>query len=255
MSSTLAPLPAAAAAVGGVLFARYAYPPNEHAYCGPADAAEVFADATGQQDPRGLRSRAEEFTGAWPYLQLIAAANGVDDPLDPRVVRAYWLGTRPAAAVSLRDLADHVDVRFRRRAGSGWRHLGDALRPGAMPDHAFHVLAVYPWVGLLREGVTEPARSVIESCCIRPGMVASIDGDHAEVTVPTLGWTGNQLVMAGREDRRLQWRRDGFAMVGDDLQPGDHVAVHWDWVCERLQPAEAASLGARLTERLASVRC
>lgn len=253
MTTTLAPLPAAAAAVGGVLFARYAYPPNEHAYCGPADAAEVFADATGQQDPRGLRSRAQEFAGAWPYLRLIAEHNGLDDPLDPRVVRAYWLGTHPVASVPLRALAAHVDARFRHRAGAGWRHLGAALQPGTVPDHAFHVLAVYPWVGLLRDGVTEPARSIIESCCIRPGVVTAVEGDHADVTVPTFGWTGSRLVLAASEVRRLRWRRGGVALV-DDLRPDDHVAVHWDWVCERLDRGTAATLTARLTERVASVR-
>jgi hypothetical protein len=254
MSARLAPLPPAAAVAGGVLFARYAYPPNAHAYCGPADAEEVFADATGQQDPAGLRTRAQEFTGAWPYLQLIADANGVADVLDPRVVQAYWLGSAPAEAVPLRALADHVDRRFRHRAGVGWNHLGAALQPGAIPDHAFHVLAVYPWVGLLREGVTEPARTVLESCCIRPGVVTAIDEQHADVRVPTLDWNGSQLTLAASEDRRFRWRRDGFDLAGD-IRPGDEVAVHWDWICERLDRATAATLTRRLGTRLASVRC
>lgn len=254
MSAGLAPLPPAASLDGGILFARYAYPPNEHAYCGPADAEEVFADATGQQDPRGLRARAQEFTGAWPYLQLIAEANRIRDPLDPRIVRAYWLGTRPASAVSLGMLADHVDGRFRHRAGTGWAHLGAALRPGAIPDHAFHVLAVYPWVGLLRDGVTEPARSVIESCCIRPGVVEEVDTDETVVRVPVLGWDASQLAVVGHERRRLRWRRDGIGPVGV-LAPGDHVSVHWDWVCERLESSAAAALTRHLERRLASVRC
>jgi hypothetical protein len=254
MNVRLAPLPAEASAAGGVLFARYAYPPNERAYCGPADVDEVFADATGQQDPRGSRVRAQEFTGAWPYLRLIADANGLADPLDPRIVQGYWLGTSPASAVPLRALADHVDLRFRHRAGVGWDHLGAALRPGAVPDHAFHVLAVYPWVGLLREGVTEPARSVLESCCIRPGVVSSIDGSHAVVRVPTLDWDGNRLTLAAAEERRFRWRRDGLGLAAE-VRAGDHVTVHWDWVCQRLDPPAAAALTQRLRDRLAAVRC
>jgi hypothetical protein len=250
----LAPLPPPLAATGGVVFARYAYPPNEHAYCGPADAEEVFADATGQQDPRGLRARAQEFTGAWPYLQLIAEANGLGDPLDPRVVRAYWLGEHPVAAVELRSLADHVDRRFRHRAGRGFDHLGTALRPGAVPDHAFHVLAVYPWVGLLREGNAEPARTVLESCAIRPGRVVALDGDRATVSVPTFDWNGSRLTLAAREDRELRWRRDGLSFA-EPLRVGDHVAVHWDWVCERLEAGTARALTRRLRRRLTDVRC
>ena len=37
---------------------------------------------------------AAQFEGAWPYLQLIAASNGIAEPLDPRVVEAYWTGNR-----------------------------------------------------------------------------------------------------------------------------------------------------------------
>ncbi len=40
----------------------------------------------------GLAELARTFEGAWPYLSLIAAANRIDDPLDPRVVEAYWVG-------------------------------------------------------------------------------------------------------------------------------------------------------------------
>jgi hypothetical protein len=254
VTATLRPLPAAASAAGGVLFARFALPPNEHAYCGPSDPEEVLADATGQQDPRGTRARASDFTGAWPYLELIAAANGLRDPLDPRVVRAYWLGDDPVRAVSLPALAEHVDHRFRHRAGTGWQHLGAALRPGTVPDHAFHVLAVYPWVGLLREGVVEPARTVLESCCIRPGVVRRVDGDHAEVALPSFAWDGSRLRLGADVERRLRWRRDGARLV-EALEPGDHVAAHWDWVCTRLDDGHAARLTGRLRDRLAAVRC
>ena len=41
---------------------------------------------------RGLRDLAAGFEGAYPYLELIAAANGIEDPLDTRVVDAYWIG-------------------------------------------------------------------------------------------------------------------------------------------------------------------
>src|SRR5512139_1310757 len=66
---------------GDALFARYAFPPNELGYCGPADTA---VDE--------LVARAREFDGAWPYLRAIADAAGVGDPLDIDVVRTYWVG-------------------------------------------------------------------------------------------------------------------------------------------------------------------
>ena len=44
------------------------------------------------------------FSGAWPYLELIASANAIADPLDARVLEAYWVGSEllegiPAASL------------------------------------------------------------------------------------------------------------------------------------------------------------
>jgi hypothetical protein len=88
-----APVPAPS---GPVLFARYAFPPNHHGYCGPADTLAFFQQGVDGGDD-GLRAMAKEFAGAWPYLELIAHGTGLVDPLDRRVVDAYWVGSpRPA---------------------------------------------------------------------------------------------------------------------------------------------------------------
>lgn len=77
---------------GPVLFARFAYPPNSLGYCGPDDSAAVRDYAVTGTADRGLAELAGMFSGALPYLQLIAAASHIADPLDERVVHAYWLG-------------------------------------------------------------------------------------------------------------------------------------------------------------------
>ena len=75
-------------ATGPVLFARYAYAPNELGYCGPADhRATLEYGAQGVADG-GLRQLAQGFGGAWPYLQVIDAANRIADPLDRPVVES-----------------------------------------------------------------------------------------------------------------------------------------------------------------------
>jgi hypothetical protein len=67
---------------GSPLFARYAFPPNERGLCGPPDNAALRGyAAAGLTDP-DLRRLAGQFEGAWPYLRLIAEANGITDPLD-----------------------------------------------------------------------------------------------------------------------------------------------------------------------------
>ena len=77
---------------GPLLFARYAYPPNELGYCGPTDPGALLESASDGFDLAELAHLATGFAGAWPYLELIAGCNGIADPLDARVVEAYWVG-------------------------------------------------------------------------------------------------------------------------------------------------------------------
>src|SRR5690349_13936576 len=138
---------------GPILFARYAFGPNRLGYCGPDAVVELFEEGTRGGDERALRELAQGFEGAWPYLELIARANRIDDPLDRRVVEAYWLGNELLDAVRPADLGSSLAARFRPRLrADGWRWLAGKPEAGAVPVHAFHVLDVFPRVGLLRSG-------------------------------------------------------------------------------------------------------
>ncbi|CAN5567481.1 hypothetical protein BH23CHL8_BH23CHL8_01340 [soil metagenome] len=75
-------------ASGPILFARYAYGPNRLGLCGPDDTDALFGEGSTDGDERELRELARGFEGALPYLQLIARANAIPDPLDRRVVEA-----------------------------------------------------------------------------------------------------------------------------------------------------------------------
>ena len=111
------------------------------------------------------------FAGAWPYLELIAAASKITDALDARVVEAYWVGNSLLDNVRIPDYGAFLDERFRGRAGRGWEHIAGAVPAGAVPHHSFHVFLAYPWSGLLREGRTEPSLQVLDSCRISWGRV------------------------------------------------------------------------------------
>jgi hypothetical protein len=189
----------------------------------------------------GLVELARTFEGAWPYLELIASQNGIADPLDARVVQAYWVGSGLLDRVDPGRLALHLDDRFRARVGPAWRRLADAIPARAVPHHNFHVFAVYPWVGLLRTGAsTEPLR-VLESCRIAAGQVESVSAATATVVVEPLVWDGRMLRLGGRTRREASWHTDGLGFVGD-LRPGEWVSVHWDWVCDRLTGEQVARL-------------
>lgn len=219
---------------GPLLFARYAYPPNALGYCGPDDSAEFLGMAMEGTDLRGLSQRAAQFEGAWPYLQLIAACNGIAEPLDPRVVEAYWTGnalvTRVPTSALMRSLAD----RFEHRAGPRLSPLLSAA-PGGIPQHNFHVFAVYPWLGLLRAGMDGPPLVVLDRCRIRWGRVEAVTGDLVTVRSRRLSFEGSKLTL-GAEELEFARHRLDRRVVTTQLQSGDMVSLHWDWVCDRLSP-------------------
>lgn len=225
---------------GPALFARYAYPPNALGYCGPADHA-ALRDAASDGADRDLARLARQFGGAWPYLQLIAAANRLGDPLDRRVVRAYWVGNELLDRVSLALLGRSLDDRFRRVAGAGWARLADCVAGGAVPHHNLHVFAVYPWVGMLRAGRSGEPLRVLDQCRIRWGRVESVDGSLAVVWSRPLAWDGRSLSL-GPARGELVRLTVGPRGVAGTLAPGDWVSMHWDWVCERLTGRDLRAL-------------
>jgi hypothetical protein len=238
------------AASGVLRFAAYAYPPNALGYCGPDAAQQLLEQVAAGVDDPDLRRLARGFEGAWPYLELIAAANGIGDPLHPAVVEAYWVGNGLLDRVGPRLLGDSLESRFRGRVGRSWPRLVDAVPAGAVPHHSFHVFGVYPWLGLLREGrVDEPLR-VLDRCRVRWGEVVEVGGGQATVRSRSLEWDGRRLVLGAPRTEQAVLRLDGLGLAGT-VRAGDWCSLHWDWVCERLDRPRLAALSRYTRAQLA----
>ena len=231
-------------APGPIRFARYAFGPNRLGYCGPDEAGELFQQATLGRDETRLRDLAGQFEGAYPYLRLIAESNGIADPLDANVVEAYWLGGRLLDHVRVPDLGRALEVRFKPRLRSdGWRWLGSKPEAGAVPSHAFHVLDVFPRLGLMRTGETDRALEVMDACRIRWGRILERDGDSLVVSAVPLTQVDGELRLGAPRVERIRGWLDGAGFV-EDAEVGDVVALHWDWACERLDGRRLAALQA-----------
>ena len=237
---------------GALLFARYAYPPNALGYCGAGTPRTLLEYGSAGFSDGGLAEAARTFEGAWPYLELIAHANRLPDPLDRRVVEAYWIGNELLDGVAPAGLARHVDERFRGRIGRTSGRVAEAALAGAVPHHDFHVFAVYPWLGLLRTGIVGEPLDVLERCRITPARVVGVRGDVLDTIVRPLAWDSRALRLGPWIDRTARWRDDGLAFVGPP-GPGDWVAVHWDWVCDRLTAAQARRPSRTTSRTLAAV--
>ncbi len=240
------PVPSPARVPGPVLFARYAYPPNERGSCGPPQHRTLFEyGAAAEVDP-GLRQLAQGFAGAWPYLEFIAGVNHIRDPLDHRVVEAYWLGNQLLDRIDMTTFGNAMIDRFRKQMGRSWSHLQEAIPAGVVPHHSFHVFHVYPWVGLLGRGRGEPLE-VLQKCRIRWGQVVSVNGDQVIVRSRPLTYDGRRLELGPPELETATSALDGVGLVSD-LAPGEWVGLHWGWVCDRLTPRQLDNL-RRFTRR------
>jgi hypothetical protein len=225
-----------------VLFARYAFPPNSHGFCGPGDSGAFFEYGVAGADDRGLRKLSQQFAGAWPYLELIAGATGLADPLDSRVVEAYWVGSPRLDRVSVRAVGDSMEERFRRITGGRFATLTTSVLAGGVPHHSFAVFCIYPWTGLLSDGrKAANALTVLDRCRIRWGRVQAVSGDQVVVESRPLTWDG-QLLGLGEPMQETAVRAiDGVSMIGA-LGPGDWVSLHWEWVCDRLNTRQVRYL-------------
>jgi hypothetical protein len=228
-------------ATGALTFARYAYPPNALGFCGPDDGRLLLEYASAGTADGGLVEAASAFSGAWPYLELIAGNVGLDDPLDAAVVEAYWLGNHLLDHIDRSRFGNDLERRFKARSGSDWEHLVPAIPGGGLPHHSFHVFAVYPWVGLMRSGIVDEPLRVIDRCRIRWGrVVATLDQDVL-VRYQPLQWNGADLRLGPDTIETVRFTDDGLRLVGT-LRPGDAVALHWDWVCDRLSDEQESRL-------------
>ncbi len=221
---------------GASLFARYAFPPNELGYCGP-DGAEVLLEHSGPEgDEIEVARRARKFDGAWPYLEIIAAASGITDPLDERVVEAYWIGNDLLDAVDPVACAEELRSRFHGQVTS---KLGEA--EAALPHHSYHVFGVYPWVGMLGRGNDAVALSVLERCRIRWGTVRALDGERVTVSSQPLALLDGALGLGELREESVRWSVGGRSSVSG-LTEGDTVSLHWDWVCDTVEAGQVAAL-------------
>ena len=221
-------------------FARYAYPPNRLGFCGSDEARTLLEYvAAGASDP-DLARLAATFAGPLPYLTVMAAAAGIRDPFDPRVVEAYWLGNELLDRVDVRSFARVLDDGFRGRMGGGWGPFSEVIPVGGVPHHSFHVFAVYPWVGLLGSD-HGPALEVLDRCRIRSGTVLEVMGDRVVVSSRPLEYADRRLLLGESRPETVVLGERGLRLAGA-VSVGDTVSMHWDWVCERIDPGQAGRL-------------
>ncbi len=222
---------------GPLRFVRYAFMPNKLRFCGSDDNTTLFGYGLEGVDDGGLKPLLSHFTGALPYLQLIARANGIADPFDPRVVEAYWLGNELLKGVEVRQLHDALLARFGAQLQGRTRELVLGKAPaGARPHHNFHVLDVHSRVGELDHSL-----ATLDNCRISWGKVQRVDGGELVVERQPVVQREGKLVLAAARPERAARQIDGRGFA-DGAQAGDWVSLHWGWACEVLTERQKTNL-------------
>lgn len=250
---------------GPVLFARYAFGPNRLGLCGPEDwrsLLQLGAAGSGSSEgssvtvaqareiDHGLRDLAAGFEGAYPYLELIASAHGIEDPMDLRVVDAYWIGNTFSDGVDPGLMTSSMDARFRSQLlPEAWKWVEGKAAAGAHPTHAFHVFDIFPRVGLMRGGQVTDAIGLMDSCRIRWGRVMEVTGESLVVKAVPLGLEDGKLALGEPKVQTVRRWLDGTGFVSD-VEAGDVVSLHWDWACEVLSPSRLDALQRRTLHSL-----
>ena len=233
-SSVVVPEPPLAAMVR---FIRYGFMPNRLRYCGGDENRLLFDHAVEQVVDGGLKGHLQKFTGALPYLRLIARANGIADPFDRRVVDAYWIGNSLLDHVEVRQLYDSLLERFGKQLQGRARDLVLGKAPaGARPHHSFHVLDVHSRVGDF--GQTLPT---MDHCRVSWGTVVDVDGGELVVDRAPLVLAQGKLVLGEPIRERVVRQIEGRGFV-EQAAIGDAVSIHWGWACEVLSADQLARL-------------
>jgi len=229
---------------GAEMFARYAHAPNVLGYCGPPLGATLRDGSV-----EDVRRAATQFSGAWPYLRVLAKMTGISDPLDYRLVESYWLGGGVGAKLDAGEFFDALLAIIGPQAGQYWSHLTPDLAREAAGNHCFHVFGVYPWTRFLGRGMDQQPLSVLDNCRITWGTVVSRDGDDVEVMCHGLAWDGQALTLSEPSARVLDVWADGYSAV-PDVAVGDEIAIHWGRLCGRLQPEQIQTLADSTSRQL-----
>lgn len=220
---------------------RYSFGPNRLHYCGPDANREMLAYLKEDTSDLGLAFLLRQFKTLFPYLKLIAEANGIKDYFDQRVVEAYWIGNKLLDRVGPQKLYQNLTEEHGLKKKLGIKRfvsIENKIEKGALPHHSFHVFNIWKRTGNLE--IKHTLESMNE-CRVSWGLVQSCNGPFINVSYEPLCTDGYKLFLGEPMPRKIVRHLDSSSDIGD-LKTGDTISIHWGVPCEVLSPKEVANL-------------
>ncbi len=227
-------------AQGMLRCSRYAFGPNRLHYCGPDRVLELKDRIKEEGDDLGLREILQAFEAMYPYLSHIARANKIIDPLDDRVVEAYWVGNELLDRVSKNDFYWHLidGLSLKKKFGKTFSFVESLIGLGAVPHHSFHVLDVWK-----RTGQVDRTKlfSEFDECRVSWGEVVSALGPVVTVRTSRLVLVNEKLTLGEPVERKLTRELEAEYDI-EQIKKGDLVSIHWGIICEKLTQKQVVAL-------------
>lgn len=213
--------------------AYYSYPSYSLGFCGPQDkkSRKILYDYICNKpiSEKSIRNIFEKFEAAYSYYKLIAKKNNISDPLNEKVVRAFWVGNNLLDKITKKDIQKLILTEFNK---PGLLNNKEAKQKAlkvpidSVPHHSFHVLILGAIAKRIKlEGV------LIDLCRIGWGKVIKLKIQHKKLIIKYKPLTlSKKITLKENVEKEIKWSRKTAPYV----KVGDWVSFHWGEACEVL---------------------
>jgi len=227
---------------GLLMCARYAVSPNFYGYCGPRKSASVIDHLKENIADRELKEIIAEFETLYPYLQLIARENRIDDPFDRRVVEAYWLGNNLLHNIKNRDYLEFLRERLtieKRTSKKDYQEIKiKILANGFLPHHTFHVLNIFKTTA---KDTSLKSLLAMDECRINYGKIILCQNLKLKCQTKILKPRKSSLTLFSPEIKEIGINFNDKKII-KKLKEGDWISFHWGMICDTLTARQVRNL-------------
>lgn len=220
---------------GARLAMLYGQVPCRLGLCGPEDKGKQKTIAEFLKGDDGLEGKIreiiKEFKGAYPYYELIAKSNEILDPLDRRVVEAYWLGNNLLGKVKIANFRKMMEQKFLPLGKMPAEKIKN-LPKAAIACHNFHVLNIGSVTGRFKE-----TRAGLDLCRVSWGKIIKAKNKELAVLRQPLKF-GSRISLGKPAILTIRWNKD----ILSDVNKGDWISIHWNTAIEKLTPLQLKNI-------------
>ncbi|MCK9352287.1 MAG: DUF6390 family protein [Candidatus Pacebacteria bacterium] len=220
---------------------KYAFGPNRLHYCGPDRNSEIFSYIEEKETDDGLVRLMSQFETMHPYLLHIAEANHIQDPLDDRVVEAYWIGNDLLEKIPKQKFYAHLldGLHLKDKFGlKGFNAIAGKIDQGAVPHHSFHVFDIWRRTGHVER---EHTLESMDACRISSGKIVSVNGPFIIVLTEPLLYEKGKLFLGPASEKKLVRQLESDYDI-EQLKKDDIVTIHWNVICEKITKRQEENL-------------